>query len=929
MDTLLHDDSECMSIAEDDTQSFMDEDDVREVRLHHWLSETASAQLMQDSALTRADSPLLGFDHLAMQGRDVDSANKPLPELPMPVPRLRTQSTASSTIALNTASHSVLVAVPAVPFQHRRSPSQNSIHTPSPSLSRRPSLARKPSLPLLSESVPCPSVQESTRLHSITSSLSIGSNRNAVYIDSEEVSSRLDEWLTTGNPEMEYPDDDVQSINDYYATNFDRQDSSAVIPTPSYTQGPPPNTPMTAYYKTPQASSSQIYLGKSSSPSTHIAEEAVPSLNTTTALDQEDIRATPVPHGKLTGPDLAISCSTPSSESSHGSQLFSAATLSTSLTSAGISMTSIVATESSPRELSSKPSLASLPMGKLSSKLSASSIGLAYQTDATNSNMLSPPAATASRWSLSSSVAGDTDKDRKKERGGKRKRLVSFISKLAGHSANKEIKETFEAPVPYTRGRSFSDASFHENALLPPVKLRSKSKPPSLKLEVFPNPEPTSTLRSPTLSSKPSFTSLVAPLSPSKSSTTASTPTPTIPASLVGSPVSASFTPISPIKNSFTSTRLSVSTSMTTTSTNTASPLMPTTPILSDAPLSPTLKNAVSVPALSPAYEGPGLIRRDNSYGTNMSNGYFGEHASPPTPSKLHDEDDDRDIVDDAEFYTREFSIAQKSDPVEEERLARLSLITDMLDRELSTAAPSQPKDETAPNPVPVPPPRRDSLFYQPKGTVKIDVAALTSGTPSHSSRTSPVHFRKSSSMSRTSSVQRRSLSSSHPMSPTVSTPPPIPSKGGFRSFAARMGISNSLSTPQSPPSPETESKRKSLANLMSNGKRKGSKRRLVISGVGDGQGEVAALKEWCASLGEVRSMVKVKSVDGVVTEIGRGDRSGQNVWVVDFKKSSVAESVCRLQAKVEIKGAGSVRLSWETAKPKLSFNVGKMGWMP
>jgi hypothetical protein len=51
----------------------MDEDDVREVRLYHWLSETAGTRFMQDSALTRADSPLLGFDHHLTQPYDLDS----------------------------------------------------------------------------------------------------------------------------------------------------------------------------------------------------------------------------------------------------------------------------------------------------------------------------------------------------------------------------------------------------------------------------------------------------------------------------------------------------------------------------------------------------------------------------------------------------------------------------------------------------------------------------------------------------------------------------------------------------------------------------------------------------------------------------------------------------------------------------------------
>lgn len=48
--------------VQDDAQSFMDEDDVREYRLHHWLNDTAvNSRLLQDA---RADSPVLGFDHI-------------------------------------------------------------------------------------------------------------------------------------------------------------------------------------------------------------------------------------------------------------------------------------------------------------------------------------------------------------------------------------------------------------------------------------------------------------------------------------------------------------------------------------------------------------------------------------------------------------------------------------------------------------------------------------------------------------------------------------------------------------------------------------------------------------------------------------------------------------------------------------------------
>ncbi|KAF9448577.1 hypothetical protein P691DRAFT_669174 [Macrolepiota fuliginosa MF-IS2] len=240
-----------------------------------------------------------------------------------------------------------------------------------------------------------------------------------------------------------------------------------------------------------------------------------------------------------------------------------------------------------------------------------------------------------------------------------------------------------------------------------------------------------------------------------------------------------------------------------------------------------------------------------------------------------------------------------------------------MLDRDLKATSPQQDGDM-----------KRDSISGKRKGSVKIDETEAASFI----SRTSPTHFRKSSSASRASMPPRRSVSGPSPIVPmSPSIPPPVPSKNGFRNLAARMGISNSISTP--PPLPraakDTDAKRKSIASFVSNSKRKNPKRRLVISGVGDAQCEIDALKDWCASLGEVRNMVKVKSTEGEVTQIGQNESSGHNVWVVDFKKSSVAENASQMQAKVEIKGAGNVRLSWETAKPKISFGMGKKGWIP
>lgn len=727
----------------------------------------------------------------------------------------------------------------------------------------------------------------------------------------------MGEWLTSGNPELEHEDDENLDLGDYYATSFERpQDSPSMTFTTPHFQGPPPNTPMTMFYKTPYASSSQIYLGKGTGTVSGASVDETarnedsrvhiptvlsrrqPSQDLTASMDmidQEDVRATPVPHSKPLGPDPSFSTSSSSSGSAEGSPMFSASTLSTAHTSS-----STVPQVTSPRTLSSKPSLASLSMGVLSPKPSLTSIGLGYQNHVSGpTNLLSPPPVTASRWSLTSSVADDAEKDKKrkspKAMGGTRKRLVSFISRFAGNNVNKEPKEASELTRVNqegqirTRERSFTDASTRESVLLPPAQIKSRSKPPSLKLAT--NPESASNFRSPTLSSRPSLTSLAAPLSPTKSLGQSATPTatPTISSPIVSSPTSAVLTPISPVTGSFASTRLSVSTSMTTTSTNTASPLMPNTPILSDAPLTtPTLKSAVSVPVLSPTWEGPGFVRRDNSFGWSTGSSYYTD-SSPTSPTKGYDDDDD-DFEDDAEYYAREFGLTRKSTLEEEERKARLSLITDMLDRDLK-ATPHQKEDRAdAEEPV------EQDIFYKPKGTtVRIDETEAASEI----SRRSPTHFRKSSSASRTSSmIQRRSASGpTSPISPT--TPPPVPSKSGFRNLAARMGISNSTSTPQSPLRSEKDfdAKRKSIASLMSNSKRKGPKRRLVISGVGDGQGEIDALRDWCTSLGEVRSMVKVKSAEGEVTQIGQGEGCRHNVWVVDFKKSSVAESVSQISS--------------------------------
>ncbi|KAF8198641.1 hypothetical protein BJ912DRAFT_1055512 [Pholiota molesta] len=85
-------------------------------------------------------------------------------------------------------------------------------------------------------------------------------------------------------------------------------------------------------------------------------------------------------------------------------------------------------------------------------------------------------------------------------------------------------------------------------------------------------------------------------------------------------------------------------------------------------------------------------------------------------------------------------------------------------------------------------------------------------------------------------------------------------------------------------------------------GKKK-PKRKLVISGVApENVRGYEAVKRWCEAFGEVREMT----------------RASNGKLYVDFKKASVAETVCRIQAQVFIKGAGSVSLSWYTKKKPL-----------
>ncbi|KAI0068174.1 hypothetical protein BV25DRAFT_1818553 [Artomyces pyxidatus] len=77
-------------------------------------------------------------------------------------------------------------------------------------------------------------------------------------------------------------------------------------------------------------------------------------------------------------------------------------------------------------------------------------------------------------------------------------------------------------------------------------------------------------------------------------------------------------------------------------------------------------------------------------------------------------------------------------------------------------------------------------------------------------------------------------------------------------------------------------------------------KKKLIISGIAVGdERRYQGVKQWCESFGEVNQ----------ITRMQNGDLH------VDFRKSEVADTVCRINARVFIAKVGTVSLSWYTGK--------------
>jgi len=98
--------------------------------------------------------------------------------------------------------------------------------------------------------------------------------------------------------------------------------------------------------------------------------------------------------------------------------------------------------------------------------------------------------------------------------------------------------------------------------------------------------------------------------------------------------------------------------------------------------------------------------------------------------------------------------------------------------------------------------------------------------------------------------------------------------------------------------SSETKNRTLPRVSFASLGTRAKKKKKLVISGISAGDTrKFDAAKRWCESFGEVNQITRMPNDD----------------LHVHFRNADVADTVCRLRAKVYIRGVGSVQLSWYT----------------
>ncbi|KAK0466444.1 uncharacterized protein EV420DRAFT_830615 [Desarmillaria tabescens] len=123
-----------------------------------------------------------------------------------------------------------------------------------------------------------------------------------------------------------------------------------------------------------------------------------------------------------------------------------------------------------------------------------------------------------------------------------------------------------------------------------------------------------------------------------------------------------------------------------------------------------------------------------------------------------------------------------------------------------------------------------------------------------------------------------------------------IPIQGdGIGEFGARLPKANPTS-PQIAFSASGKGGTMPRVSFASLSTRNSKKKKLIVSGIGpDDTRRFEGVKRWCESFGEVSQIMRMPNGD----------------LHVYFRSAEVADTVCRLRAKVFIAGVGSVNLSW------------------
>ncbi|KAI9507878.1 hypothetical protein F5148DRAFT_1149443 [Russula earlei] len=213
----------------------------------------------------------------------------------------------------------------------------------------------------------------------------------------------------------------------------------------------------------------------------------------------------------------------------------------------------------------------------------------------------------------------------------------------------------------------------------------------------------------------------------------------------------------------------------------------------------------------------------------------------------------------------------------------------------------------STPSPDPLPPASMDKLLQvYPSGLAAGESSRWSVASTSLPSRRSPTptpnsmpilptFIRPSSKPKRELTSIRTRILSTFGLRSRDSTPPSPTTANAFPSNPRRNSYRSSWSS-------ATTRRRHVDSHInMNTLNTSRCEKRLVVSGLEKGNLDAElAVKRWCESFGELR---RISRKDGALH--------------VSWKKASVADTVCRLEARVYIKGVGSVGLSWVT-EPRL-----------